>query len=433
MEDKIVIIGLDGVPFEMIKGFADEGIMPNTAELIERGVFRKSRSSIPEISSVAWSSIITGKNPAAHGIYGFTDLHPDSYRMKFPNYNDLKEPPFWDQWPGKSVIVNVPATYPVRPMNGIHVSGFVSIDINKSVYPPVIIDQLSDINYKLDVDSRKAHTSMPAFLEDLDNTLDSRVAAYRYLWHDSIDWSTFMLVFTGTDRLMHFLWDAYENPRHKFNTAFSLHFGRIDKIIGEIVSKLSGDSLIVMLSDHGFEALHRDVYVNRVLCEGGYLELENEKKKLEDIASRSKAFALDPGRIYINYQDRYPKGSVSRAEAPGLLDELEQFFYALKYNGRKVIKNVYRKEQIFEGEFLDNAPDIVLLAHKEFNLKGALNSVKSFDKGIFTGKHTYDSAFMLFNGLKDDSIVPDVPKVQDMRWIIEKDRKIRYPNQDRSF
>jgi predicted AlkP superfamily phosphohydrolase/phosphomutase len=313
-------------------------------------------------------------------------------------------------------------------MNGIHVSGFVSIDINKSVYPPVIVDQLSDINYRLDVDSRKAHTSMHSFLEDLDNTLDSRVAAYRYLWDDSIDWSTFMLVFTGTDRLMHFLWEAYENPKHKLNTAFSLHFGRIDKIIGEIMSKLRDDNLVVMLSDHGFENLHRDVYVNRLLCEGGFLSLENEKKQLDDICPQSKAFAMDPARIYLNYQDKYPKGTVSRAEATGLLDELEKYFYSVKYNGRKVIKTVFRKEEIFKGAYLEDAPDMVLLAEKEFNLKAALSSVKAFDKGIFTGKHTQDSAFMLFHGLKDASIVPEVPNVQDMRWIIEKDRKIRYRN-----
>ncbi|MFI4910343.1 MAG: alkaline phosphatase family protein [Sedimentisphaeraceae bacterium JB056] len=429
MKDKIVIIGLDGVPFDMIKDFADEGIMPNTARLISEGVFKKSNSTIPEISSVAWSSIITGKNPGEHGIYGFTDLHPDSYRLKFPNYNDLKSPPFWEQWPGKSVIMNVPSTYPVHPMNGIHVSGFVSIDINKSVYPQNIVDQLCDINYKLDVDSRKAHTSMHSFLEDLDNTLDARVAAYRYLWDDSIDWSTFMLVFTGTDRLMHFLWDAYENPKHKLNTAFSLHFGRIDKIIGEIMSKLSENNLVVMLSDHGFENLHRDVYVNHLLMDEGMLHLDGEKTQLQDINSKTKAFALDPGRIYLNYQDKYPNGSVSREESVGLLSELEDYFNNLKYNSRKVIKKVYRKSEIFEGDCLSDAPDLTLLAESEFNLKAALNTPKAFNKGIFTGKHTQDSAFMLFHGLRDESIVPETPNVQDMRWIIEKDRKIRYKSE----
>ena len=426
MNDKIVIIGLDGVPFEMIELFVAEGIMPNTERLINEGVFKKSFSTIPEISSVAWSSIITGKNPGEHGIYGFTDLHPNSYQMKFPNYTDLKSPPFWQQWKGKSVIINVPSTYPVQPMNGIHVSGFVSIDINKSAYPREIVDQLMDIHYRLDVDSRKAHTSMADFLEDLDETLASRVAAYRYLWDDSVDWSTFMLVFTGTDRLMHFLWEAYEQPKHKFNNAFSLHFSRIDKIIGEITAKLGKGNLLVMLSDHGFENLYRDVYVNKLLQETGFLYLGGEARQLQDITSRTKAFALDPARIHINYAGKYPNGSVSLDEGNAIMNELEKYFSTLKYNGKKVIRDIYRKEQIFEGSQIENAPDMVLVAESGFNLKASLMCKEAFDKGIFTGKHTQDSAFMLFHGLRDNSIVPEKPRVQDMRWIIEKDRKMKY-------
>ena len=202
---KTVIIGLDGVPFGMIKDFAETGVMPNTAELISQGIFKKMYSSIPEVSSVAWSSMITGENPGRHGIFGFMDLFPDSYKMRFPNFNDLKAPPFWDAWEGKSVIINVPATYPVRKMKGVLISGFVSIDLEKSVHPKSLIGPLKDLDYRLDVDAQKAHTAMDVFLEDLDKTLDARIQAYRYLW-ETQDWQTFMLVFTATDRLMHFLW-----------------------------------------------------------------------------------------------------------------------------------------------------------------------------------------------------------------------------------
>ena len=56
-----------------------------------------SVSSIPEISSVAWSSAITGVNPGKHGIFGFTDLAKGSYITTFPNYLALKAPAFWEQ------------------------------------------------------------------------------------------------------------------------------------------------------------------------------------------------------------------------------------------------------------------------------------------------------------------------------------------------
>ena len=166
-ERKVIFIGLDGVPFEMIKDFSDTGIMPNIGRLIDRGIFKRMSSSIPEISSVAWSSIITGKNPAQHGIFGFTDVHPGSYTLRFPNFNNLKALPFWNTKAFRSIIMNVPSTYPVKEMNGIHISGFVSIDLEKSVYPLSLVSTLKDFDYRLDVDSEKAHHSIELFLTDL--------------------------------------------------------------------------------------------------------------------------------------------------------------------------------------------------------------------------------------------------------------------------
>ncbi|MCM8763360.1 MAG: alkaline phosphatase family protein [Candidatus Omnitrophica bacterium] len=138
MKRRIVIIGLDGVPYELIKELSEKGVMPSTREIIEGGIFKKMRSCLPEVSCVAWSSIITGKNPAEHGIFGYTDLAANSYELRFSNFCDLKAIPFWELLPSRSVIINVPATYPVRKINGVHISGFVSVDIKKSVYPPLV-------------------------------------------------------------------------------------------------------------------------------------------------------------------------------------------------------------------------------------------------------------------------------------------------------
>ena len=71
---KTVIVGLDGVPFGLLKDFAESGVMPNIASTITDGTFRKMLSSIPEVSSVAWSSMITGGKPRPTWnlrVYGF--------------------------------------------------------------------------------------------------------------------------------------------------------------------------------------------------------------------------------------------------------------------------------------------------------------------------------------------------------------------------
>ncbi len=408
------------MPFGMIKDFAETGIMPNTAELISQGIFKKMHSSIPEVSSVAWSSLITGENPGQHGIFGFMDLLPDSYKMRFPNFNDLKAPPFWDQWEGKSVIINVPSTYPVREMNGVLISGFVSIDFEKSVYPKSLIPQLSSLDYRLDVDSQKAHSSMDMFLADLDKTLNARIEAYRYLW-ETQNWQTFMLVFTGTDRLMHFLWNAYEDKDHRYHNLFLEHFRKIDQTIGEINSRVADDDLLIMLSDHGFERLEKDVYISYLLRQEGFLQFkQGEDIVLNNICYGTKAFVLDPARIYLNLKGKYPCGSVDQVDIEETLCQLEDLFRSLQIDGRAVVRDIYRKEQIYSGPYLENAPDLVLVGAEGFNLKANVKTEHLADKGIFTGKHTQDSAFLIVRGLSDEGIVPDMPAVSDVKGIVEK-------------
>jgi predicted AlkP superfamily phosphohydrolase/phosphomutase len=417
---KTVIIGLDGVPFGMIKDFAETGVMPNTAELISQGIFKKMNSSIPEVSSVAWSSIITGQNPGQHGIFGFTDLAPDSYQLRFPNFYDLKSPPFWDLANGKSIIINVPATYPVRDMNGVHISGFVSIDIRKSVHPPSLIPKLKELDYRLDVDSQKAHKGLGLFMEDLDQTLSARIKTYKYLW-DYTDWQVFMFVFTGTDRLMHFLWSAYEDENHQYHKDFLEHFRKIDEAIGQVNERISDDDTLILLSDHGFERLDKDIYINRFLMKEGLLTLrQSDEPNLANIDYPTKAFALDPARIYLNLEGKFPCGTVDRSDSEELLSQLENLFRSLEIDGRKVIRDIYRKEQLYSGPYLENAPDLVLVGAKGFNLKASVKANRLTDKAIFSGKHTQDSAFLLVKGLADKSIVPEIPAVWNIKGIVEK-------------
>lgn len=416
---KVVIIGLDGVPFGLLGNLSETGIMPETGKIIHNGILRKMQSSIPEISSVAWSSIITGVNPAEHGIFGFTDLFPNSYNLRFPNFANLQVQPFWMNIPGKSVIINVPSTYPVKEMNGVHISGFVSIDFERSVYPSSLIPELQKLDYRLDVDSEKAHKSLELFLSDLDKTLDARIGAYRYLWN-SCDWQVFMPVFTGTDRLMHFLWDAYEDETHKYHEDFLNHFRKIDEAIGEISANLGEDDLLIILSDHGFERLDSDVYINYLLRKEGFLKFIDDKEPdMRNIDSSTKAFALDPARIHINLKDKYPSGGVEKSDRERTLRDLEDLFNSLELNERKVVRDAYRKEDIYSGPLLEQAADLILVGENGFNLKANVREERLEGKPIFTGKHTQDSAFLLLSGTVNESTIPENPTVYDVQSLIQ--------------
>ena len=417
---KTIIIGLDGVPFDMLQGFADDGTMPNTAKLISGSTFKKMRSSIPDISSVAWSSIVTGVNPARHGIFGFVDLLPRSYKMCFPNFSNIKADPFWAQTESKSIIINVPSTYPVKPMNGVHISGFVSIDFAKSVYPPSIIGTLRSLDYRLDVDAMKARESMDIFLEDVDKTLDARIEGYRYLW-ETQDFDTFMLIFTGTDRLMHFLWNAYEDANHHYHENFVDHFRKIDKAIGEILERIGEDDNVIMLSDHGFERLDHEVYINYLLEQNDLLSFKQDADpELENICVGTRAFSMDPARIYVNLKDKYPAGSVDINDREIVIKELELLLSEFEIDGKKVVKHIYRKEDVYAGPCFDEAPDLILISEKGFNFKGSMASRELSGKGLFTGKHTYEDAFILVNNPSAAESLGDDPSVIEAGKLITK-------------
>jgi len=419
----MIIIGLDGMPYRLIRDLSESGVMPNTREVIESGVFKPMESSYPEISSVAWSSLITGANPGYHGIFGFTDVPQGTYRLSFLNFSDLKMPPFWkDGKEGRFVIINVPATYPAAPLEGVLIAGFVALDLKRATYPPSLIPKLNEMDYRIDVDADKARKSLDLFLKDLDRTLEARIAAYRYLW-DEEGWQTFMLVFTGTDRLAHYLWDAYEDNSHRYHSAFLNHLHQIDKVIGEITRRMDTNDSLIILSDHGFELLEYDVHMNLFLSQEGFLKFRKDPpQSLADIDHGTKAFVLDPARIYINLEGKYPRGSVKPEDREIVINRLQRSLESLSINGKKVIEQIYRKEEIYEGPFLDQAPDLVLLPTSGFNFKANLKAGGIFEGSALTGKHTQKDAFLIV-GDSSEGMVPDGLSVSDVVGIMNKLRE----------
>ena len=124
--------------------------------------------------------------------------------------------------------------------------------------------------------------------------------------------------------------------------------------------------------------------------------------------------------LYLNRKEKYPCGSVREDEAETLINELTALFHSLEVDGKKAIKHIYRREQIYSGPYLNEAADLVLVGAEGFNLKSSMKSDKLFDKGIFSGKHTQDTAFLITMGLSDESIIPDASSIYDIKGIIEQ-------------
>jgi predicted AlkP superfamily phosphohydrolase/phosphomutase len=190
-EKKAVVLGLDGVPYSLLSHYMDKGMMPQLAKLCQKdGKLIPMKSSLPEVSSVAWSSFMTGVNPGRHGIFGFTEIDRKSYEYTFPNFHSLREQPFWEREDIKTVAFNIPHTYPAKPMNGVMVSGFVAIDLQKATYPERVFHYLSNLSYRIDVDAKLAPRDPEVFFKDLFDTFAKRVEAIEHLYAHE-DWRLF--------------------------------------------------------------------------------------------------------------------------------------------------------------------------------------------------------------------------------------------------
>ncbi|RLF39569.1 MAG: hypothetical protein DRN00_01560 [Thermoplasmata archaeon] len=410
---RTLIIGLDGVPFSLLEDLAKRDVMPNVKELLSDGIFTKMKPTIPDVSSVSWSSIITGKNPGEHGVFGFTDIIKGTYTMAFHDFTKLKAPAFWQEERKKRyIIINVPSTYPAREINGLMVSGFVSPDLKRAVFPPKYLKQLEKVGYQIDIDVERCRKSPRLLFEQLSSVLRARLAFCEKV-RKKIKWNVLMFVITGTDRLGHFLWSAYEDKGHEWHEAFLSFFEEVDAVIGRLVDVLSDKDGLIMLSDHGMERAEVEVNLNAYLIKGGYLRLGGGGRGYNSIRAETKAFALEPSRIYLNLEGRYPRGTVKASEADELLEELTDFFYQLEWDGKKVVKKVWRKDEIYYGPFLTAAPDLVLVPNKGFALNTKLFKYEVFAKSDLSGKHN-EEAFLYVRGKENKDIVPDKPSVEDV-------------------
>jgi len=352
---RVCVIGLDGVPHGMILDLAEKGVMPAMARLVDAGHLHKMKASLPEISAVSWTDFMTGRDSGTHGIFGFTDFKPDSYGVRYPNFQDLRTPTIWDTLGDKgkkSIVINQPSTYPARPINGVLISGFVAIELANAVYPPSIRAALERMGYEVDIDILRSREDPEVLMRELARTLAGQEKALDLFWGEP--WDLFEFVITGTDRLHHFLWTAYEDKSHPFHGRFLDYYREADRLIGKIVAsfrKATGSEAgLFLLSDHGFTGIVQEVCLNAWLEQNGYLAFKGPGPKgLEDITAPSRAFALDPNRIYLNLKGKFPAGNVDPGERESFRAEIARKLEKLEFEGRRVVRKVFLSEEIYSG------------------------------------------------------------------------------------
>ncbi|MFW6141525.1 MAG: alkaline phosphatase family protein [Candidatus Saliniplasma sp.] len=415
---KTVVLALDGVPYSFVKD------MYNREEFKHLGSpkYLKMSSVHPTVSSVAWSSFMTGKNPGKHGVYGYVDRKKGSEKLHIPDSSDLRSQTLWEHLSEKKkkvFVMNVPMTYPPRKVNGKIVSGFLCSDLKKGTYPKEFASELYKLGYKIDADSSLALENLDKFLSDIDETLESKKRTIAHYINDN--WDFMMFHFMVTDRINHFMFGNYLDEG-RYKDKFVKFYKRIDHMVGQVEKKLDENDKLLVVSDHGFTKMEQEVQLNRWLMEEGYLEEVND---FSNISRDTKAFSLLPGRLYINLEGREKNGGVPKDEYHQLREELIQKLNNLRdpMSGREVVENVFKREDLYSGPYKGKAPDILVHPKNGYDFKSKFGNVDLMSKGLRNGMHTYDDAFVY----SSEPLSGKDPNIVDLYPTILKMMKIKAP------
>jgi predicted AlkP superfamily phosphohydrolase/phosphomutase len=426
-DERVVVLGLDGVPFTYAQRLMAAGELPNFAAVVGEGACVQMDTTIPNVSSVAWATFMTGQNPGKHKIFGFVDREPGSHKLYIPNSRTMTATTLWETLSaaGKRVFaMNVPTTYPPRPVNGIVVGCFLSPSVEKAAPTAEIAAALKRLNYCVDADAQIAHRDKPGFLVHLDEVFERRLDAMRYFWRRE-RWDFFMAHIMETDRLHHFFWKAMEEEDERFAPAFLDFYRRLDDVLGEVRSWLDDDTRLVVLSDHGFCTIKQQVNVNTWLHENGFLSYRPDNgpaKGLDALAPATRAYSLDPGRIFLSLRGRDPDGAIEgEAEYERTRDELADALLGMRdpESGEPMVDRVYRREELYRGPHVATAADLVLAMREGYDPKGAFRKESlTFQDSALVGMHTTPDALLYVSGVprfeRRPHIVDVAPTILDL-------------------
>lgn len=399
---RLFILGLDGSPLPLLRELMSAGDLPNLARAFEGGSAVEMDSSLPDVSAVAWTSVNTGKNPGKHGIYGFVDRKPGTNQMEVMTARHVRAKTIWELVSDagrRAVAINVPLSFPPQRINGVVVSDFLAPSLDKAVYPTTVLPALQNLGYRIDTDPWVARQSLDAFLEDFRVTAERRADAVLHLMEQEA-WDLFMVVFMETDRLHHFMWKYYAEGEQPYAEKFKDAYRQIDQAAGRILKKL-GDEPLIIMSDHGFTSLREEVFINVWLEQEGFLAFQpGAEKGLGTFASVTRAYSLDPGRIYVNLEGREPGGTVPASEFGLVLDDLIPRLRDLRdpKTGERMIEHVFRAGEIYDGPQRDRAPDILAMPFDGYDLKGTFDGTELTGHGPLVGMHKFDNATFFVRG-----------------------------------
>ena len=431
---RTLVIGIDGGEWDVIEPLLDRGEMPNLSNLTNDGSHGNLTSTKPPLSPIAWTSIQTGANPGKHGIFDFSKI-TESYQRQSINSSHRKMIPFWQVMNDHDIqtgLFKIPFTYPPSDVDGFMVTGFPTPrTTNDYASPQSIVDSIGQPAQLFEDWSHQRTGDFSEFRDNLLDVVEHQTDVLLELL-DEYDPEFLMTVYDGSDRIQHFYWDDYDNthPQHDPSTEFAdaipEYYRAFDDAVGRLLSELSGDWNVMIISDHGFGSLRKDFYIDKWLSNNQYLswydskslrglvspgiskfarftwqtanqlglddlvrkllpqewqsrgaDLQNESKTATDWSETEAFLTTSAGRaLCVNTIDRYERGIVAENEYDEVVSEIKSKLSGVvnPESGEEIVKGVQHKSELYHGWALESAPDLFIDTNPEYAVKHGRSS-----------------------------------------------------------
>lgn len=403
---RLIFIGLDGVGLDLAGELAGRGVMPHLAGLMERGAAWSTASPLPDVSPVCWTTMFSGQQPGAHGIYGFAHHLPGAYAIAPTDSRMVRTPRIWDLLSAKgkrSAVLGVPLTFPASALDGVMISGFVCPDLARGVHPPGLLASLETAGYRAEAELDRGREDVAGLLADISAALAVRLECFEQILKRE-PWDFYAAVITDTDRVNHFAWPALWDADHELAPAALDIYRQADEFIGRVLEQCtadieSGEACLLIAADHSFGPIRSEVYLNPWLISQGFLQIQGEPPH-ETILPRTAAMALDPGRIHLHWARRFPGGWLQPSpEAEDVTDRIAEGLLALRFRrveqgpgGVHVVEEapiaaVHKGRDLYHGPAAADAPDLVAVPARGYSLRAGLDRPTIFGNSHLSGTH----------------------------------------------
>jgi predicted AlkP superfamily phosphohydrolase/phosphomutase len=270
-----------------------------------------------------------------------------------------------------------------------------------------------------------------AFLEQAWSIFHEREAQFREAL-DKTRRGVVACVFDTSDRVQHMFYrylDGRGGPGgERYAETIQKLYERMDGLVGETLRQLDGDTVLFVLSDHGFCSFRRGVNLNTWLLENGYLFLKDGRTESGRYFagvdwSRTRAYTVGLGGLYLNIAKREANGIVKPGkEAEALKRELIAKLAGLEdaATGETAIRDVYAASDLYRGPYLEHAPDLIVGYNDGFRTSwdAAVGKVTARvfedNEKAWSGDHCVDPTIVPGVLFSNRAIEAENPGIEDM-------------------